>query len=105
MMEKLEFDKLNLHSKVKILCETDYPKEETIEYWIDYMNSILGISSRGFKRWFLQEEYNELWEIKTIAGFIVSFLTWESELSDLFYHIKDSTIFIDRLNFKLGVKE
>ena len=106
-MKTLEKDyQLDLNSKVILLFDNykiNFPNEETIEWYINQMEE--GIDERKcVYSWFCMKWCNELWEVKVLAGVITSYLTYQFEYDDLFYTIKDNTIYVDRLKIEEKVR-
>ena len=91
-------------SKVILLFENkkkEFPNEATIVWYLDQIEDTDEHCMRPF---YCMGRYDELWEVKVVAGVIVAWLTYQFEYDDLFYTIKDNTIYIDRLETKDKVR-
>lgn len=98
--------KIDLTSRVILLFENKkktFPNVENVGW---YLNQIEDEEELGQSvcPWYCMGRYEELWEVKVLASVIVSWLIYQFEYDDLFYSIKDNTIYIDRLNTKDKVR-
>lgn len=79
-------------------------KEATIDWYLQEMDEINGTRLLIHREWYWEEQYRTLWDIKSVVYAIISFLSWALEYDDLFYTLKDNSIYIDRLNTKERVR-
>lgn len=90
--------KLTQDSKVILLFPdlTKFPPVKNIGWYLEEMHKTFG-TERIIGDWYYSNEYTQLWEVKVIVYAIISWLTYTLERDNLFYTLKDNTIYIDRL--------
>lgn len=102
----METLKITHKTKVVLLFENEKkncPNEETIEWYMEQLGERFG-NDRIMGDWYYFREFEKLWEIKSTIYAIVSWLTYIYEYDDLFYTIRNNTIYIDRLKVEEKVR-
>ena len=97
-------DKLTWESKIIFLNREEnkldrYLDNKTIEWYLDQMSITTNKDRLLVREWFFLD-LDKDWKVKSVISAIMSWLIWVHEYDDLFYTIKDNTIYIDRLKIK-----
>lgn len=98
--------KITHKTKVVLLFEVGgnrIPVEETIEWYLEQLGERFG-NDRIMGDWYYFRKYDKLWEVKTTIYAIVSWLSYIFEYDDLFYMIRNNTIYIDKLKVEEKVR-
>ena len=97
-------NKLTWESKIVFINREEnkldrYLDNQTIEWYLDQMSITTNKDHLLVREWFFLD-LDKDWKVKSVISAIMSWLMWVHEYDDLFYTIKDNTIYIDRLKIK-----